>query len=93
MGVISPTPTGLLEKEISYMIKFPQRYELSTGLSMSMADIPTEILNGIQYQDTANTTYFASTLNQEAFHDVEFTFRLSQSPEEENNLSTVIASF
>ena len=49
-----------------------------------MTDIPDEILDGNQYQDTTNATFIALTLNQEAFHDVEFTYQLPESPAEAN---------
>ena len=83
VGVTSPTPTDLTEKEISLLIKPCKRYKQTSSTSSMTAKRSSDYLGDHEFQDA--TKHFASTLNQKAFHDVKFTFQSSGLPEEENS--------
>mmetsp|Transcript_19855 Transcript_19855/g.22519 ORF Transcript_19855/g.22519 Transcript_19855/m.22519 type:complete len:365 (+) Transcript_19855:154-1248(+) len=83
MSVIAPTPEELSEKEISAFINPCDRYEQTSLLASVTVKRSSDYLGDREFQDA--TIDFASAFNQEAFHDVEFTFQSSGSPEEENS--------
>ena len=85
LGVIAPTPTELFQNEILDLLYPCDRYEQTSSTSaMTLMVYSSNSLGDHQFQDPTNPTYFAPAFNQEAFHDVEFTFQASGSAEEEN---------
>mmetsp|Transcript_13714 Transcript_13714/g.15942 ORF Transcript_13714/g.15942 Transcript_13714/m.15942 type:complete len:365 (-) Transcript_13714:238-1332(-) len=83
MGVIAPTPEKLSEKEISNLLYPCDRYEQTSLEASVTVKRSSDYLGDREFRDA--TIIFASVFNQEAFHDVEFTFESSRSPEEENS--------
>jgi len=83
MGVIAPTPEELSEKEISNLLYPCDRYEQTSLEASVTVKRSSDYLGDREFRDA--TIDFASAFNQEAFHDVEFTFQSSGSPEEENS--------
>ena len=82
MGMISPTPTDLSQNKILDLLQPCTRYVQTSSDSSMKVNSSSNYLGVHEFKDTTNPTYFAPTFNQEAFHDVEFTF---QSPEEEKH--------